>query len=122
MTDDLCIVFRTPPYGSISAAEGLRHLIGAAASRLAVSAILVGEGVWAAKAGQESGGSGWLPLSESLAELLVQGDRPTPPVYAPEAALADAGLTPDHLVPGVTVVPDETIAKVVSGARHVMIF
>lgn len=122
MADDLCILVRTAPYGSISAVEGLRHLIGASASRLDVSAVLRGEGVWAAKAGQEPGASGWLPLSPSLAELLVRGDRPTPPVYAPEAALADAGLTRDHLVPGVTVVPDETIANVVSRARHVMIF
>lgn len=38
------------------------------------------------------------------------------------AALARAGLTPDHLVPGVRIVPDEAIAKVVSQARHVTIF
>lgn len=121
MALDLCVLIRTPPYGSISAAEGLRHLIGAAANRLHVSAVLSGEGVWAAKAGQEPGGSGWTSLSETLAELLVHGEPP-PLVYVSEAALARAGLTPDHLVPGVRIVPDEAIAKVVSQARHVTIF
>ena len=106
---------------SRSAAEGLRHLIGAATSGLNVVAVLFGEAVWAAKAGQEPGASGWLSLSETLAKLLVQGDPPPPPVYVPEAALAHASLTREHLVPGVRMVPDEAIAEVVSEARHVMI-
>ncbi|MBI3075709.1 MAG: DsrE family protein [Deltaproteobacteria bacterium] len=93
MAADLCILFRTPPYGSISAAEGLRHLIGAATNRLDVGAILLGEGVWAARAGQEPGSSGWTSLSDSLAEFLAQDDPPPPPVYAPETALSHAGLT-----------------------------
>ena len=122
MPTDLCILIRHPPYGSISAAEGIRHLAGALGSDLATIVVLVEDGVWVAKTGQQAGQSGWTSLSEALAGAL----RPTAGgplvVLAEVAALARAGLTAQDLVPGVIPAGPETIARAVAQARHVMLF
>ncbi len=122
MPTDLCILIRHPPYGSISAAEGIRHLAGALGYDLATIVVLVDDGVWVAKAGQEAGHSGWTSLSEALAGAL----RPTaggPPVILAEVgALARGGLSAQDLVPGVIPAGPEAIARAVAQARHVMLF
>ncbi len=122
MVTDLCILIRRPPYGSISAAEGIRHLIGAVANGLNVKAVLMDDGVWVARAGQSPGETGWTALSEALANTFRFADRPAPQVLADEDALTRAGLTAKDLVPGVSVASPEAVAELVATARHVIIF
>ena len=122
MVTDLCILIRRPPYGSICAAEGVRHLIGAMANGLSVNVILMDDGVWVARVGQNAGASGWTALSEALANTSRLADRPAPQVLADEDALTSAGLTVKDLVPGVIVASPEAVAELVATARYVLIF
>ena len=122
MATDLCILIRRPPYGSILAAEGIRHLIGAMANGLNVNAVLMDDGVWVARAGQSPGETGWTALSEALANAFRLADRPAPQVFADEDALSTAGLRAEDLVPGVQVASPEAVAELVATARHLIIF
>ncbi len=122
MPTDLCILIRHQPYGSISAAEGIRHLAGALSCGFATTVVLVEDGVWVAKTGQQAGQSGWTSLSEALAGALRPTGGGPPVVLAEVAALAQAGLTTDDLIPGVTAAGPEAIARAVAQARHVMLF
>lgn len=122
MTTDLCLLLRRAPYGSILAAEGIRHLIGAMANDLTVAAVLVDDGVWVARMGQDPGATGWTSLSEALANALGTVDGAAPQILADQDALVRAGLRTEDLVPGVRPVSPEAVAEVVATARHLIIF
>lgn len=122
MKIDLCVFFRRPPYGSILAAEGIRHLIGAAASGLTAGAVLVGDGVWVARAGQSTSVTGWTSVGEALAKVLQVADEPAPQILADQDSLTRAGLGADDLIPGVRVASPEAVAELVATARYVLIF
>jgi sulfur relay (sulfurtransferase) DsrF/TusC family protein len=122
MTTDFCVLFRRAPYGSILAAEGIRHLIGAMENDLTVVAVLVDDGVWVARMGQESGATGWTSLSGALASALGTTDGATPQILVDQDALVKAGLRTEDLVPGVRPVSPEAVAEVVATARHLIIF
>ncbi len=122
MATDLCILIRHPPYGSIFAAEGIRHLIGAMANGLNVNTVLMDDGVWVARVGQNAGATGWTSLSEALANTFRLADGPVPQVLAEEDALTRAGLRAEDLVPGVSVASPEAVAELVATARHLIIF
>src|SRR3970040_1910183 len=68
--NDLCIVIRRAPYGWLAAAEGVRHLIGAVAAGMSVSAVLVDDGAYLARQGQDSERTGWTNLSDALGQAL----------------------------------------------------
>ena len=54
MGDSLCILVHRPPYGGIQAAEAVRHLNGAATQGLEATAILLEDGMYVARAGQDA--------------------------------------------------------------------
>lgn len=62
----LCILIRQAPYTTIGAAEAMRHAGGALSDGLAVNLLLVDEGVYLARAGQDPGTTGFLSLSAAL--------------------------------------------------------
>lgn len=78
--NSLCIAIRKGPYGMLSAAEGVRHLIGAAQTGMSACAVLVDDGVYLAKQGQDPGGTAWTSLSAVLEQALSPstGSSPEP--------------------------------------------
>ena len=122
--DSLCILFRKAPYGTIQAAEGLRHLI-AAARIMHANAVLLDDGVYLAKRGQEPAESGWVSLSATLEQALVDC-RADPShqlhVYVHEGSLKDRNLDPTNMVSGVELADDDCVATVVAEARRMLIF
>ncbi len=122
--DSLCILFRKAPYGTIQAAEGLRHLI-AAAGMMAANAVLFDDGVYLAKQGQEPGESGWVSLSGALERALADC-RGNPScqlhVYVHEGSIEDRGLDPAALVSGVELADDDRVAAVIAEARRFLVF
>lgn len=52
MAKRFLIVLRHAPYGRLDAAEAVRHLNGAAAHGLEAGLLLLGDGIYLAKAGQ----------------------------------------------------------------------
>ncbi len=122
--DTFCILFRKAPYGTIEAAEGLRHLI-AAARMMAARAVLLDDGVHLAKRGQEPGDSGWINLSQTLENALADcGADPSCQlhVYVHEGSLNERNLVPAALVPGVELADDDQVATVIAEARRMLIF
>jgi sulfur relay (sulfurtransferase) DsrF/TusC family protein len=122
MGDNLCILVHRPPYGGIHAAEAVRHLNGAAAQGLEATAILMGDGVYLARAGQEPGTTGWTALSPALEEALEGGGAESPRVLVDEESLRARGVPAESLIPGATAVGRSAIAQVISQARWVMVY
>ena len=118
MRDSLCILVRTGPYGTIQAAEALRHLNGAVASGMKVTTILMGDGIHLGKEGQETETTGWTSLSVALKQTLKDGSR----VYAHEPSLQESGISLDELVPGVQTIDDVEMANILGRSQWLMIF
>jgi len=122
MGDQLCILVHRPPYGDIHAAEAVRHLNGSTAHGLEATAILLGDGVYLARAGQDPGTTGWTPLSCALEDTLGHRRTGYPRVWVEDESLRARGIPAASLVPGAVVVDGQTIAQALSGARWVMVY
>jgi sulfur relay (sulfurtransferase) DsrF/TusC family protein len=122
MANDLCILVHRPPYGGIQAAEAVRHLIGATAQGLEATAILLGDGVHLARAGQDPGTTGWTALSPVLEEALEGGETGFPRLLVEEQSLRAGGVPVEALIPGAAVADKSAIAQVISQARWLMVY
>ncbi len=121
----LCIVIRKVPYGTLAAAEGVRHLIGAAQAGTAVDAVLVDDGVYLAKRGQDPGGTGWISLAGALGQALAAraaGSSAPAQVYVHRQSAETRGLDLLDLVAGVELVGDAQLATVLASAHALLIF
>ena len=122
MGDQLCILVHRPPYGGIHAAEAVRHLNGATAHGLEATAILMGDGVYLARAGQVPGTTGWTSLSCALEDTLGHRQTRYPRVWVEDESLSARGIPAASLIPGAVVVDGQTIAQALSEARWVMVY
>ncbi len=127
MAESLCILVRKPPYGTIHAAEALRHAGGALKSSLKVNLVMIDDGVYLAKDWQQSADSGWVNLSDALkrliaqASLLVKNSRQFR-VCVQGSALPIRGLSASSLIPGVSLVSDAEMAGLLASADGVMVY
>jgi sulfur relay (sulfurtransferase) DsrF/TusC family protein len=123
--DRVCIVIRKAPYGTLAAAEGVRHLIGAAAAGLEVTAVLVDDGIYVAKHGQEPGDTGWTSLSAALQQALGP-DAGTAshrvPVYVHRPSAETRGVAHLDLTPDVELIDDDRLAEILADAGGVLVF
>jgi sulfur relay (sulfurtransferase) DsrF/TusC family protein len=128
MARSVCILVRRAPYGTMKAAEALRHLNGAVANGLEAAAVLVEDGVYLARDGHRAEGAGWTSLSQVLRQALTpKSDRTEGPanrirVYAHRASLERRGFRESALVPGVELISDQELARVVGEAEAFLIF
>ena len=122
MGDSLCILVHRPPYGGIQAAEAVRHLNGAAAQGVEATAILTGDGVYVARAGQDPGTTGWTALSPALEDALRRAGTGSPRLLVDRESLHARGIPSESLIPGLTVVDEHAIADALSRARWVMVY
>ncbi len=114
----IAMMLRRSPYGDVTAAEAVRHALGAASQELAVDLILVGGGVNLARRGQDDAGTGYTNLESSLKDCIEMGIA----VHADAAALAAQGIAGPDVVEGVAQVGAPEIARLVKGARWTLIF
>ncbi len=122
MADQLCILVHRPPYGGIQAAEAVRHLNGAATQGLEATAILLEDGVYVARTGQDAATTGWTALSPVLADALRKAGTGSPRLLVDRESLHARGIPAESLIPGSTVVDERTIADALSRARWVMVY
>lgn len=122
MDKSMCILISRAPYGTVPAAEGVRHLSGALQSGLSAVAVLVDDGVWLARARQTPGGSGFTSLSEALHAALNSAALPLPRVLVHQPSLAERGLSPADLLAGVEFVDDTGLAQVVATNQYLLRF
>jgi sulfur relay (sulfurtransferase) DsrF/TusC family protein len=119
MKNSLCILMRRPPYGQIQDAEALRHLGGALAEQLNACAVLVDDGVYAARDGQDCTGTSWTALSPVWSQHLAKGACLY--VHAPSAR-ARGLLTDAQLVSGVELLEDDALAQLLADCDAVMVY
>lgn len=123
--NDLCILIRRAPYGTLAAAEGVRHLIVAAQAGISVYAVLVDDGVYLAKQGQDPGGTGWTSLSGALGPALGPGATDSSArarAYVHRPSAENRGLDHLDLVPGLELIGDAQLAAVLAAADALLIF
>lgn len=114
----ISIILRRPPYGSVEAAEAIRHALGGIGEGMEVKLILTDGGVEAAIKDQNVSDTGYLSVEEGIRDCLDMGVA----VYADKVSFVGAGVSSDDIVEGVSVVDDSEIAALVKGSDTAMIF
>ena len=123
--DSIYVVIRKAPYGSLAAAEGVRHLLGAAGCGMAATAVLVDDGVYLAKHGQDPAGTGWTNLSEVLQKALDPtgaGSSPQVRAYVHRASAQQRGIDHLDLVGGMELIDDDQLAAMLATVEGLLIF
>ncbi|PIP36638.1 MAG: hypothetical protein COS92_01875 [Desulfobacterales bacterium CG07_land_8_20_14_0_80_52_14] len=126
MTKDILIVIRHGPYGGFQAAEGLRHANGSMSLRFRPVVVLVDDGVYLAKAGQNPGQTPWLALGGTLEEIIARGiyekkDAPAE-FYVEGESLRKRGLTPEELVEDLEVIDHRKVTELMAEKGLSLIF
>jgi tRNA 2-thiouridine synthesizing protein D len=114
----VAMILKKSPYGDISAAEAVRHALGAVSFEMSVDLILMDGGVLLAKKGQDDAGTGFTNLEGALKDCIEMGV----PVYADVSSLKAQGIAPEDLVENIKLVGAKEIAGLVKDARTTMIF
>lgn len=122
MKPSICVLISQAPYGTVHAAEAVRHVNGALTEGFDVVAVLVDEGVWLARDGQQAEGSGFTALSEALAASLNKPGGPVPRVLVDGSSLEQRGLTASVLVPGIEVTDRAGITAAIRSTQHLLRF
>lgn len=117
--NSLTILIRRPPYGQIHAAEAIRHLGGALGEGIQTNVLLVDDGVYVARDGQDAGNTAWTSLVPPLAKAVAKGAR----VYLhTPSAQARGLLTGEHFVIGVEQLDDVGLARLLIESDMVMVY
>jgi sulfur relay (sulfurtransferase) DsrF/TusC family protein len=126
MNKDILIIIRHGPYGGFQAAEGLRHTNGAISLGFRPVVVLIDDGVYLAKTGQNQGQSEWLALSETLEEIVARGlyekkDEPAE-FYVEQESLSKRGLDAEDLVEGLEVTDQRRVSHLMATYGRQLIF
>jgi sulfur relay (sulfurtransferase) DsrF/TusC family protein len=114
MENTVTIISRKPPYGSVNAAEAVRHALGAEIDDWKVYLFLVDGGVYLAKKGHDVEGTGYTNLIEGLESLSA--------VYVDRASLYTRGLTEKDIIDNAKVVETDELIEAIKNSQTTMIF
>ena len=109
MGENLCLLIRRAPFGSLHAAEGIRLANGEAAYGYKFTVVLVDDGVYLAKKDQRPEESGWTSLSDEVKKL-SKWTR----VCVHIDSLKSAGLDTENLVDGITKIDDQELTNIMA--------
>ena len=126
MSKDILIVVRKGPYGGFQAAEAMRHTNGAISLGFRPIVVLMDDGVYLAKEGQEPNQSQWLSLGETLEEIIIRGlyekkDNPAE-FYVEEESLLQRGLNKEDLVESLQAVDHNKVSELMANNPLQLIF
>lgn len=121
MSRSICILITRAPYGTVPAAEAIRHVNGALTEGYEAVAALVDDGVWLARKGQ-SGDGGFTSLAAALETALHNISGRVPRVLVHRPSLESRGLDPADLVPGVEMVDDAGLNAAVLSTQFLLRF
>ncbi len=114
----IIIILRRPPYGSVDAAEAIRHAMGGVVEEMETRLILVDGGVNAARRGQETASTGYVSLEEGVRDCIDMGVT----VSADKESLTVIGMEPKDIIDRVTILNGPEIAAILKSADTTMIF
>ncbi len=115
---NVAMILKRSPYGDISAAEAVRHALGAMSFEINVDLVLIDGGVLLAKKGQDDTGTGFTNLEGALKDCIDMGVT----VYADAESLKVHHLSSNDMVESVKSVSSEKIAELIRDAKSTMIF
>ena len=119
MKNSLSILIRRPPYGQIHAAEAIRHMGGALGDGIQTNVLLVDDGVYAARGGQDTGTTAFTSLADPLAKGIAKGAR----VYMHVPSAQMRGLLNDaQTIPGVDCIDDDGLTRLLAESDTVMVY
>ncbi|HEY3366121.1 MAG TPA: DsrE family protein [Symbiobacteriaceae bacterium] len=121
MDRSICVLISQAPYGTVHAAEGVRHVNGALSQGFQAVAVLVDDGVWVARPGQQPGASGFTSLSDALTAAL-KASGPVPRVAVHRPSLEARGLTAADLIAGVELVDDAGLTQIITETQFLLRF
>lgn len=116
--ENITILLRRPPYGSVDASEALRHALGGVTNDMAVQLVLVDGGVHAARKGQDIALTEYMSVGEGLKDCLDMGVE----VYADRSSLMEERLDTKDITEGVKVAGGTEIAELLGRATVTLIF
>lgn len=114
----LALIITKPPYGTIHAAEAIRHAMGATGEEFKVSLVLVDGGILLSKRGQFEGETGYTNLEEHVKDIIDLGGE----VIVEKASLREFGLAPEDIINGAKIASTYDISETVKSADKIMIF
>lgn len=112
------VLLRKPPYGSVEAAEAVRHALGGITEELEVKVILLDGGVNAARKNQDPAGTEYSSIEEGIRDCIDMGAE----VFADELSLKQHALPTRDVIDGVQIADSQGIAAIIRGCSQVMIF
>jgi sulfur relay (sulfurtransferase) DsrF/TusC family protein len=115
--DKLLVILRKPPYGTVDAAEAVRHAGGASGFDYKAILYMIDAGVLAAKKGQDASATGFTGIGESL-ELLIDEME----VYACRDSMMRHGLKEEDLIDGIKIDDGPALNVAMKEARSLMIY
>ncbi len=124
----MTIVVRRPPYGTIDAAEAIRHAGGGLSFQVPTTLLLMEDGVFMARRDQRPEVVGYLSLSRALEEYLARrgkgrdGGEIAGQVVVHGPSLNERGLAPEDLIPGVKVVQEAETARMLADGGWTLVY
>lgn len=113
----LVFVFRTPPYSTPTAQEGMDALLAAAIFDQRITMIFMGDGVFQLSRNQSPvSGRNQMKMLQSLAMYDIDQ------IFVQSTALHERGMDSEDLNINCTTVSDQAIHQMISGASHILNF
>lgn len=114
---NLVFIFRSPPYSTPTAAEGIDALLAAAIFDQKISVIFMGDGVFQLNSGQAPvDRRNQTKMLQSLAMYDIDQ------VFVQASALEDRGMSSTDVGIACTAISDQAIHQVIAAASHVLSF
>lgn len=114
----ISIILRKPPYGSVDAAEAIRHALGGITEDMTVNLVLLDGGVNAARRQQDTTGTDYLSAENGVNDCIEMGAE----VYADRKSLDQEKISDSDLTEGARKAGAAEIAQVLRESDTVMIF
>jgi sulfur relay (sulfurtransferase) DsrF/TusC family protein len=114
----ISIILRRPPYGSIDAAEAIRHALGGITEDMSVKLILVDSGVQAVRKGQDISNTEYLSIEEGIKDCIDMGAA----VYADKSSMREEHLEAEDMLEGIIIANSSEISEIIGESDTTMIF
>jgi len=118
MGKSVCIILRNPPYGTVDAAEAVRHALGGVVEEMDVNFILINAGVQAARKDQNAEGTVYESIGSGVGDCIDMGIN----VFVEKESLGSEKINTSDLIDGVQVAGLSEIAGIINEAHKTMIF
>lgn len=114
----ISIILRRPPYGSIDAAEAIRHALGGITEDMSVKLIVVDSGVQAVRKRQDISNTEYLSIEEGIKDCIDMGAA----VYVDKSSIREEHLEAEDMIEGIIIINSSGIAEIIGESDTTMIF